>query len=215
MNAYSEPIAPFHVNAVYLKTPPEPQARKQNGEGNQGGSRSGQLFGNGGDFGWLHLAAVFVFAAVYWLVQRNPALSAITVLVLFACLTLRLDAIRRRIAIAPLSFATLLLVQRMVAHAISTGALEHARVGPQKVDAGLTWVPLFFAVCLFYMPHRPSYSGNFFISGSVLLLASGLLPGDSFLAIFTATQYFVFIALVIVLGVDFLQTSELPQAVQT
>jgi hypothetical protein len=58
------------------------------------------------------------------------------------------------------------------------------------------------------MPQRPSYSGNFFIAGALLLLASGLLPGEGFLAIFVATQYFVFVALIIVLAVDFTQTSD-------
>ncbi len=58
------------------------------------------------------------------------------------------------------------------------------------------------------MPRQPSYSGNFLVAGSVLLLASGLLPGNGFVAIFNACQYFVFIALIIVLAVDFVQTSE-------
>src|SRR5919204_3441818 len=98
MTAYSQPITPFHVNAVYLKTPPESQARKQNGQGgNNDSSGGGSQFFSNGDFGWLHLAALLVFAAVYWLVQRSPALSGIAFVVLFPCLMFRLHPFRRRI----------------------------------------------------------------------------------------------------------------------
>jgi len=212
MSAYSEPISPFHVSAVYLKSPPERKPSRQNG-GNDGGVATGaHMFGNGG-FNWLHLAALPLFAALYWLVQRNPAFSAISIFVLLACLMLRLDPARRRLALAPLTFAAILLAGRL-GQFVAKAAPLVGRAGV-PVDIGLTWLPLFFAVTILYMPQRPSYSGNLLTAGSVLLLASGLLPGEGFAAIFNATQYFLFIALVIVLAVDFLHSAEPSQPLHT
>src|SRR5262245_39997303 len=207
MGAYanSEPIVPFHVKPVFLKTPAE-KAQDSHGGGTNGLASSGGMFGNG--FGWLHLAALPVFVALYVLVEKQPALPGLSVAVLFACLRYRLDPFRRRLALAPAAFATLLLVRRIVTFALAAGAplVKNA----VKIDSGLSWLPLFFAVALFYMPQRPSYSGNFFIGGAGLLLASGLLPGDGFIAIFAATEYFTFFAVIVVLAIDFTQPGPPP-----
>src|SRR5262245_56616016 len=107
MGAYasSEPMVPFHVKPGFLKTPAE-KVRDSQGGGTEGLASSGGIFGNG--FGWLHLAALPVFVALYVLVEKQPALQGLSVAVLFGCLLYRLDPFRRRLALAPAAFATLL-----------------------------------------------------------------------------------------------------------
>jgi hypothetical protein len=201
MSGYFQPITPFHVQAVLLQSPPEQPAQSKNG-GTGGSSTGGQVFGNG--FGWFHLAALPLFAGLYWLVQKNPTFCTLTIFVLLACVMFRLDPSRRRLALAPITFAAIMLASRMGQYLLKPLPAVGKIVLPS--DLGLTWLPLFFAISLFYMPSRPSYSGNFLIAGSVLLLAAGLLPGNGFIAVFNASQYFVFVALIIVLAVDFVQS---------
>jgi hypothetical protein len=74
------------------------------------------------------------------------------------------------------------------------------------------WLPLFFAVCLFYMPRFETCTGKILMVGSVLLLVSGLLPGGGFEVIFITTQYFLFIAIVVGLAVDFARKAPAPAA---
>jgi hypothetical protein len=207
MGAYasSEPITPFHVKPVFLKGIGE-KPDEASHAASDARSSSG-TFGNDG-FGWLHLLALPVFLALYILVERYPALAGASVLLLFACLLYRLLPVWRRLVVAPVAFATLLLVRRVVTFTLVAAApvLKNGA----KIDSGLSWLPLFFAVAIFYMPRRPTYSGNFFFGGAILLLTSGLLPGDGFVAVFTAMQYFLFIALLIVLAIDFTQPVPAP-----
>ena len=207
MGAYasSEPITPFHVKPVFLKAADD---KPHEGKGGDSNGRSGSgTFGNDG-FGWLHLLLLPVFLALYILVEKYPALAGVSILLLLACLLHRLAPVWRRLVVAPVGFATLLLIRRVMTFtlAAATPILKNGT----KIDSGVSWLPLFFAVAIFYMPRRPSYSGNFFFGGAVLLLSSGLLPGDGFVAVFTAMQYFLFVALLIVLAIDFTQPAPAP-----
>ena len=74
------------------------------------------------------------------------------------------------------------------------------------------WLPLFFAVSLFYMPRYETITGKILLIISLLLLVSGLLPGNGFEVIFVTIQYFLFIAIVIGLGIDFTRDSAHPAA---
>ena len=207
MGAYasSEPITPFHVKPVFLKAAGD---KPHEAKGGDSEARSGSgTFGNDG-FGWLHLLMLPVFLALYILAEKYPELTGISILLLLACLLYRLTPIWRRLIVAPIGFATLLLVRRVVTFALAADvAIMKNGV---KIGFGSSWLPLFFAVTIFYMPRRPSYSGNFFFGGAVLLLTSGLLPGDGFVAVFSAMQYFLFVALLIVLAIDFTQPAPAP-----
>jgi hypothetical protein len=67
---------------------------------------------------------------------------------------------------------------------------------------GVGWLPLFFAACIFLAPDLKNYTGKLVMSMGVLLLISGLLPGESFEFIFVTCQYFLFLAMLAGLGLD-------------
>jgi len=70
-------------------------------------------------------------------------------------------------------------------------------------------MPLLLAGCLFYMPRFPTYTEKILLLLSLVLLLSGLLPGDGFGIIFWTTQYFLFIAIAIGLGIDLTQNGRM------
>jgi hypothetical protein len=71
------------------------------------------------------------------------------------------------------------------------------------VGATTGWLLLFLAACLFYAPKFPTYTEKILTAISILLLGSGLLPGNGFIVFFATTQYFLFIAVAVGLGMDF------------
>jgi hypothetical protein len=121
------------------------------------------------------------------------------VLALLACTLYRLDPYRRRIAIAPISIAALMLASHLASPGLPVAFPTVSR-SPQPVAA---WLPLFLAVCIFYMPEAANFTNNFFMALSGLILVSGLLPGDGPQAIFATAQVFLFMGLVVCLAVDF------------
>ena len=196
----SQPIEPFYVPPKVLK----PQVRLQMSEPAEGANQgNGQTRSQDSQFHkWnsppVKIVMAVIFALLYVLVKREPALSAVCVVVLLICTLFRLDDYKRRIAQIPLTIAALMLA---------------SQIGPLGIAA--TWIsdsfqkfqiaslPLFFAVCLFYMPNGQSYTRKLLLSVSVMLLASGLLPSAGFTALFVAVQYILFVAIVFGLGLDF------------
>jgi hypothetical protein len=151
---------------------------------------------------WLQLAALAGFLGLYFLVERDPSFAPASVLALLACVLARLDDEKRRIAAIPISLAALMLAGR-VGVQVTPGASRWPPRSSDLVEPGLGWLPLFFAACIFLAPELKNYTGRLMMSMAVLLLVSGLLPGDGFKAIFLTCQYFLFLALVIGLGLDF------------
>jgi hypothetical protein len=146
----------------------------------------------------VKLAAAAVLGAGCVLIVKQPALMAFTVFILLAAVMARLDERRRRIAAVPVTLSTLFL------------AAEITKVFAQPLSAQLinvgtiaNWLPLFFAACIFYMPRINSATNKILLTGSLLLLLSGLLPGGGFEVIFVMTQYYIFIAVIIGLAIDF------------
>src|SRR5262249_16357597 len=146
-----------------------------------------------------------IFALLYILVKREPALSAVCVVVLLICTLLRLDDYKRKIAQIPLTIAALMLASQIGPLGITT-----TWIGDPFQKFQIASLPLFFAVCLFYMPNGQSYTRKLLLSVSVMLLASGLLPSAGFTALFIAVQYLLFVAIVFGLGLDF-ANHRLPQ----
>ncbi len=151
---------------------------------------------------WLQVAALTAFLATYFLVERDPSLAPISVLILLACVLARLEVEKRRVAAIPLTLAALMLAGRVGIHVTPVAA----RWQPQAkglAEAGEGWLPLFFAACIFLAPEVRNYTGKLMMSLSVLVLASGLLPGDTYQALFITCQYFLFLAIVAGLSLDF------------
>jgi uncharacterized membrane protein YqjE len=151
---------------------------------------------------WLQLAALAGFLGLYFLVERDPSFAPISVLALLVCVLARLDDEKRRVAAIPITLAALMLAGRVGIHGVSTATRWWVHSN-DVAQPGVGWLPLFLAACIFLAPELRNYTGRLIMSMSVLVLAAGLLPGDGFEAIFIACQYFLFLALVIGLGLDF------------
>ncbi len=168
---------------------------------------AGHARGSPAPFGWLgwdwvQVVAVPGFLAVYFLVERDRSLAPLSVLTLLACVLARLDEEKRRLAAIPISLAALMLAGRVGALGVSKAARWWSHSN-QAAEPGVGWLPLFFAACIFLAPELKNYTGRLMMSMAVLLLASGLLPGDGFKVIFITCQYFLFMAIVLGLCLDF------------
>ena len=148
----------------------------------------------------LHWFALPLFLIAYFAVADCTPLA---LMALLACTLYRLDDYKRRIAAVPVSFAAIMLAARMCGAAFPI-------VGPTTGPAPTaTWVPLFLAACILYMPKQPSITNNFFLALAGVILVSGLLPGDAYVGVFATAQVFMFMGLVTCLAIDFARN---PQA---
>lgn len=130
------------------------------------------------------------FALVYALMQYLPELAAIPVLVLLPCVLYRAEERARKIATAPLTLSTLMLTQKLF-----SAAVHGNRFIGVSFDTNPSWPVLFIAVCLFYMPEGASWSRKLLLSLSVVVLLSGLLPGNGFAIVFSGVEYLGFLAI--------------------
>jgi hypothetical protein len=220
MTAYagSEPIEPFYVPAKVLKRTAGEEEPSSPGRahGDSGATGSTPPF-DGFDSPWAKLAAGLLFASAFALVESNPAFTWAGVLLLLLTTLYRLDARQRKIAAAPVVFASILLACQIGETCAHLAAAPAAASMYQRSPAPMSnlvapWLPLFFAVCLFYMPKFETCTGKILMITSLLLLVSGLLPSNGFEVIFITTQYFLFIAIVVGLAVDFSRKAPAPSA---
>jgi hypothetical protein len=140
----------------------------------------------------------FIFIFRY----RDPLIVApLALLVLAGCLFLRLENPARQIAAVPLSLAALKLSFQMMSLMNSSTqnalSLRNFSTGP-----GFIWLPIFFSVCLAFIPRRDSVTFKIILVGSCVLLASGLLPGQGFVVIFYLLDGLLFVAIVAGIFVD-------------
>jgi hypothetical protein len=165
-----------------------------------------------GVFGGLNSAqarmiAVPVFLSLYFFSQEHLELTPITIGVLLACLLFRMKKSHSQIMGVPLTLAALRLATQIANSFPLLGSLNTAAAikasSDQALRIGLPWLPMFFAACLFYMPSGDSHTSKIVVSSSVLLLTSGLLPGDGFSTIFLFVFGLLFLALLIAFAMDF------------
>jgi len=204
----SQPIEPFYVPAKVLKplSYAEPSdASKGAATRNDASSSSGMWgqFDNANSWS-VRVVAAAIFALLYILSDRDPGCSALSVIALLLCTLLRLDDYKRKVAQVPLTLAALMLVRQITARVVDFRVAVGVIGTNHTIDN--SWIPLFFAVCLFYMPNGHNFTRKVLLSISVLLLASGLLPMGGFVAIFTTVQYMLFLAIVAGLGMDFMNS---------
>jgi hypothetical protein len=147
------------------------------------------------------IAVGALLAGAFLLAYTNPRFAEITVLILPGIVLYRLDSHRRRIAAAPVIFAAMMLASK-----ITGGGSWFVNYGVPPTAADVNeikiFMPLFLAGCLFFMPKFQTYTEKILLLLSLILLLSGLLPGDGFGIIFRITQYFLFIAIAVGLGID-------------
>jgi hypothetical protein len=137
---------------------------------------------------------IFVFS------NREPLLAPLTLLVLLGCLFIRLDNHARQIAAVPLTLAGIKLAFQMADSLNSPSGSALPLHGFS--DPGFVWLPMFFSVSLVFIPRRDSVTFRIILAGSCLLLASGLLPGQGFVAIFYLLDTTLFLAIVVGIFID-------------
>ena len=211
-NPINQPFQPFQVQSSLLNDAPR---RNSAGAGTRGPNGPQTPSGSGpwdpsGDFsagayGWL---AALAFCAVYFVGQRYVQLAPLMIAMLIGCVLMRMGARERQFAAVPVALAGIKLALQMTSvfslWTVSriTSPANSNLAKPQ--DFGVGWLPLFFSVCLFYMPKRVSVTSKIILVCSLILLVSGLLPGDGFLYLFGMVQYCLFIAISIGLIIDFI-----------
>ena len=209
-NPINQPFQPFQVQSSLLKD--APKAGNSGPQGPAGSRTPGGGSGDGdpsssdpsrGYFGWL---AALVFVAIYAVSQRYPQLAPLTIAVLIACVLFRLGPRERQFAAVPVAVAGIRLGLQLANSPIWGLGRTASIVNPNVVrpaDFGLVWLPLFFSVCLFYMPKRISVTSKIILACSIVLLISGLVPGEGYIYLFAMVQYFLFIAIAVGLLIDF------------
>ena len=197
----TQPIEPFYVQPKVFR-PHSYMSQEETSDPEPAPARADRssLWRPGGwNSGSGQILAGLLFALSYMLLARDPAFSSVTLLVLLACALFRMDEYKRRIAQVPLLLSTLMLSGHLFS---SVRPLSFPSTATNvKFDA--PWLPLFFAVCLFYMPNGQNYTRKILLSFSVLLLSCGLLPGDGYVVIFAGVQYVLFAVIFIGLSIDF------------
>ena len=198
------PIEPFYVPAKVLKctagAPEQPV----------GGSPKPKH-----DLDWAQLDSLtgkavgaVVLAAAYFGIQHNPALGAVTVLLLLGALLYRLDGVRRRIVLAPLVLSMFRLANQINTGLFTANFRSFVR---QAIPTIPMWLPLFLAACLFFGPSFRTVTETVIMAFSFLLLLSGLLPGEGYRVVFEMMEYLIFIATGIAMIVDMIKPA--PRAV--
>jgi type IV secretory pathway VirB3-like protein len=132
--------------------------------------------------------------------NREPLIAPLTFLVLLGCLFIRLDNHPRQIAGVPLTLAAIKLSFQMVSFLDSPSPSALSLRGFS--DPGFVWLPMFFSICLVLIPRRDSVTYRIILAGSCLLLASGLLPGEGFVAVFYLLDTTLFLAMAVGIFID-------------
>ncbi len=199
-NPSNQPFEPFQVQSALFKSGApggsERQGTAQAGKPDPEPAWYKKPLGNW-DTGVVGLVALLLFAATFVVTQQQPELRPATIFVLLACLLFRMEPGDRRLAGAPLTLAAFRLVYQM------TLTAEPILGGPQMLPSqlkesllGIPWVPLFLAVCIFYLPQKATVTGKIMSAGAICMLISGLLPGGGYVAIFAMVQYTLFVGVV-------------------
>ena len=214
----NQPFQPFQVKSSLLTDSGQPTGGTggprppvpPSGSGGNGDSGSWQLPG-GAMGGVIRSLAAMLFIALYSLTQQYAQVIPVTVVVLIACTLLRMNTRERMFAAVPVGIAGILLALHMAAlfaKPVFGMAYSSMTVNLKPQNFGVNWLPLFFSVCLFYMPKRISVTARIALACSVVLLVSGLLPGDSYLYIFAMAQMMLFIVIGVGLIIDFVPKPE-------
>jgi hypothetical protein len=194
---------PFQVKSNLLRGADQTAGpgRPGKGPGKTEGGRN-TPFGN---FDWneARWLVLVPFGAVYWLTERDALLRPLTILVLLASLLFRLEGRARQIAGVPLALAAIKLAYQMTPNAIMLPGTQVLLSQQLKAAmTGLPWVPMFLAICIFYLPQTATATGTIVRAGAFALLISGLIPGDGYIVVLAMIQYTLFLGVLIGLIAD-------------
>jgi hypothetical protein len=205
-NPTNHPFEPFHVQSTLLKsaTPQGGSESKTNS-----GPRQPKGFADYNPFGnwnaaetrWL---AMPVFGLIYYVAQQFPDFRPLTIFVMLACILFRMEARDRQLAGVPLTLAAMRLAYQMsITAATLIGGPGIMLPQARAAMIGVPWVPMFFAICIFYLPRRATVTGKIMAAGAISMVLSGLLPGEGYVAIFAMVQYTLFVGVLVGLVSDY------------
>jgi hypothetical protein len=193
----NQPFEPFHVQSNLLQKPAQPSGAGK-APGNGGKASPGNFDGN--QARWL---VMLVFAVIYWATERDPLLRPVTIIVLLACLLFRMEGRARNIAGVPLTLAAIKLAYQMTPAATTLPGTQILLTEQTKAAmTGLPWVPMFLAICIFYLPRDASVTGTILRAGAFALLIAGLIPGEGYIVVLGMIQYTLFLGVLIGLIAD-------------
>jgi hypothetical protein len=204
-NQSNEPYQPFHVQSDLLKNAAQQGSKARQGSSGSGkpaGTTSNNPFGNWdlGDARWLVMP---LFAAIYWITDRDALLRPMTILVLLACLLFRMEPRARGLAGVPLTLAAMKLAYQMTPSATVPSATFGLLSEQTRASiVGVPWVPMFLAICIFYLPQKATVTGTIVRLGAIGVLMSGLIPGDGYVAVLALFQYTLFMGVLVGLIAD-------------
>lgn len=129
--------------------------------------------------------------------------SGLLYLILLVCLLYRMNSRERQVASVPLAFAAARLGLSFSTFFMGAwvSPARPASNNPALIG-GLHWMPLLFAVYLFYSPWKSPHTSRVVFWYSVALLLSGLIPGDGCLYVAALLSYTLFIGIGIALLMD-------------
>jgi hypothetical protein len=147
--------------------------------------------------------AAVLFVLIFIFSRRFLPVAPVIIVVLLGGLLYRMNKREQLIAGAPLTFAAVRLAMLLSERFFMWDTSAYSTPGTlQANDIGLPWMPLFFSVCLFYMPVKETYTSKVIFWNSTILLLSGLLPGDGFSVVFVLVLYALFLGIAIALACD-------------
>jgi hypothetical protein len=202
-NPTNHPFEPFHVQSNLLKST-VPQGTS--GAGQPTGFADYNPFGNWNtaETRWL---AMPLFGLIYYVAQQYPDFRPLTIFVLLACLLFRMETRHRELAGVALTLASIRLAYQMTSGAAALIGSPGIMSPQMKASmVGLPWVPMFFAICIFYLPRKATTTGTIMAASAICLLISGLLPGDGYVVIFAIIQYTLFVGVSVGLIADYSST---------
>jgi hypothetical protein len=204
-NQTNQPFEAFHVQSNLLQNASQPAGAGKQGTGGPGNTAGGGTNTPFGNFDWneARWLVMVLFGAIYWLTERDPLLRPITILVLLACLLFRLEGRAREIAGVPLTLAAIKLAYQMTPNATMLPGTQVLLSEQFKAAmTGLPWVPMFLAICTFYLPQKATVTGTIVRAFAFALLISGLIPGDGYIVVLAMIQYTLFLGVLIGLVAD-------------
>ncbi|MGB9068914.1 MAG: hypothetical protein WCC21_10105 [Candidatus Acidiferrales bacterium] len=199
-NESNQPFEPFRVQSPLLQNSGRTAAPGRPGSGGPGWDTP---FGR---FDWheARWLVMILFALMYWAAARDRQLQPLTVLVLLACLLFKMDSRSRNIGGVPLALAALKLVYQMNPGAtLMPGTQILLPENAKAAMTGLPWVPMFLAICIFYLPQNATVTGMIARATAIGLLISGLIPGDGYVIVLAMVQYTLFVGVLVGLIADF------------
>jgi hypothetical protein len=201
----NQPFEAFHVQLNLLQNAGPPTGAGKQGTGGPGKTAGGGTNTPFGNFDWREARwlVMVLFGVIYWLTERDPLLRPITILVLLACLLFRLEGRAREIAGVPLTLAAIKLAYQMTPNAtLLPGTQVLLSEQFKAAMTGLPWVPMFLAICIFYLPQKATVTGTIVRALAFALLISGLIPGDGYIVVLAMIQYTLFLGVLIGLVAD-------------